>query len=64
MFVRLVYLGQQVVFLCRDEGLLRSRITWERGFGQPLPQGFRVNETEGRLEIDNIQVSTYPSISI
>lgn len=55
----LLYVGQEVVFLCRDEGLLRAQVTWERGNGLPLPPGFRINITEGRLEIPNIQVSGF-----
>lgn len=51
-----ILLGQEVVFLCRDEGLLRAQVTWERGNGRPLPPGSRINITEGRLEIPNIQV--------
>ncbi|XP_070527632.1 basement membrane-specific heparan sulfate proteoglycan core protein isoform X2 [Cardiocondyla obscurior] len=46
--------GREVVFQCRDEGLLRARVRWIRGNGLPLPPGSRDNN--GRLEIPNIQL--------
>ena len=42
------------MFQCRDEGPLRSEVTWRRGNGLPLPPGSRDNN--GRLEMPNIQV--------
>lgn len=47
-------LGREVVFQCRDEGLLRARVRWIRGNGLPLPPGSR--DINGRLEIPNIQL--------
>ncbi|XP_071582302.1 basement membrane-specific heparan sulfate proteoglycan core protein isoform X3 [Temnothorax nylanderi] len=46
--------GREVVFQCRDEGLLRARVRWVRGNGLPLPPGSR--DINGRLEIPNIQL--------
>ncbi|XP_011640582.1 basement membrane-specific heparan sulfate proteoglycan core protein isoform X5 [Pogonomyrmex barbatus] len=46
--------GREVVFQCRDEGLLRARVRWIRGNGLPLPPGSR--DINGRLEIPNIQL--------
>ncbi|XP_067214248.1 basement membrane-specific heparan sulfate proteoglycan core protein isoform X9 [Linepithema humile] len=46
--------GREVVFQCRDEGLLRARVRWIRGNGLPLPPGSR--DIGGRLEIPNIQI--------
>lgn len=46
--------GREVVFQCRDEGLLRARVRWIRGNGLPLPPGSR--DLNGRLEIPNIQI--------
>ncbi|XP_020284881.1 basement membrane-specific heparan sulfate proteoglycan core protein isoform X6 [Pseudomyrmex gracilis] len=46
--------GREVVFQCRDEGLLRARVRWIRGNGLPLPSGSR--DINGRLEIPNIQL--------
>ncbi|XP_018405456.1 PREDICTED: basement membrane-specific heparan sulfate proteoglycan core protein-like [Cyphomyrmex costatus] len=45
---------REVVFQCRDEGLLRARVRWIRGNGLPLPPGSR--DINGRLEIPNIQL--------
>jgi hypothetical protein len=47
-------LGREVVFQCRDEGLLRARVRWIRGNGLSLPPGSR--DINGRLEIPNIQL--------
>ncbi|XP_018057777.1 PREDICTED: basement membrane-specific heparan sulfate proteoglycan core protein isoform X9 [Atta colombica] len=47
-------IGREVVFQCRDEGLLRARVRWIRGNGLPLPPGSR--DINGRLEIPNIQL--------
>ena len=46
--------GREVVFQCRDEGPLRAEVGWSRGNGLPLPPGSR--DTNGRLEMPNIQV--------
>ncbi|XP_014478060.1 PREDICTED: basement membrane-specific heparan sulfate proteoglycan core protein isoform X5 [Dinoponera quadriceps] len=46
--------GREVVFQCRDEGLLRARVRWVRANGLPLPPGSR--DINGRLEIPNIQL--------
>ncbi|XP_043603055.1 basement membrane-specific heparan sulfate proteoglycan core protein isoform X21 [Bombus pyrosoma] len=46
--------GREVVFQCRDEGLLRARVRWLRGNNLPLPPGSR--DFNGRLEIPNIQL--------
>ncbi|XP_025163883.1 basement membrane-specific heparan sulfate proteoglycan core protein [Harpegnathos saltator] len=46
--------GREVVFQCRDEGLLRARVRWMRAKGLPLPPGSR--DINGRLEIPNIQL--------
>ncbi|XP_060829423.1 basement membrane-specific heparan sulfate proteoglycan core protein-like isoform X3 [Bombus pascuorum] len=46
--------GREVVFQCRDEGLLRARVRWLRGNNLPLPPGSR--DVNGRLEIPNIQL--------
>ncbi|XP_019884797.1 basement membrane-specific heparan sulfate proteoglycan core protein isoform X13 [Camponotus floridanus] len=46
--------SREVVFQCRDEGLLRARVRWIRGNGLPLPPGSR--DINGRLEIPNIQL--------
>ncbi|XP_032663569.1 basement membrane-specific heparan sulfate proteoglycan core protein-like isoform X7 [Odontomachus brunneus] len=46
--------GREVVFQCRDEGLLRARVRWIRANGLPLPSGSR--DINGRLEIPNIQL--------
>ena len=43
-----------MVFQCRDEGPLRSRVRWLRGNGLPLPPGSK--DKDGRLEIPNIQL--------
>lgn len=56
MLINILRLGQEVVFMCRDEGPLRASVTWERGNGLSLPVNSRING-EGRLEIPNIQVS-------
>lgn len=47
-------LGREVVFQCRDEGLLRAKVRWLRGNNLPLPPGSR--DVNGRLEIPNIQL--------
>ncbi|XP_076481719.1 terribly reduced optic lobes isoform X16 [Bombus vancouverensis nearcticus] len=46
--------GREVVFQCRDEGLLRAKVRWLRGNNLPLPPGSR--DVNGRLEIPNIQL--------
>ena len=46
--------GREVVFQCRDEGPLRSKVEWERGGGLPFPPGTR--QYGGRLEMPNILV--------
>lgn len=53
IFFRLA--GREVVFQCRDEGLLRAKVRWTRANGMPLPPGSR--DLNGRLEIPNIRVS-------
>ncbi|XP_076237455.1 basement membrane-specific heparan sulfate proteoglycan core protein-like [Calliopsis andreniformis] len=45
---------REVVFQCRDEGLLRAKVRWLRGNNLPLPPGSR--DINGRLEIPNIQL--------
>lgn len=51
------YLGLEVVFQCRDEGLLRAPVKWTRPGGRPLPPGSK--DVQGRLEIPNIRVSVF-----
>ncbi|XP_050492350.1 basement membrane-specific heparan sulfate proteoglycan core protein-like isoform X6 [Bombus huntii] len=46
--------GREVVFQCRDEGVLRAKVRWLRGNNLPLPPGSR--DVNGRLEIPNIQL--------
>ncbi|XP_044727463.1 basement membrane-specific heparan sulfate proteoglycan core protein-like isoform X3 [Chrysoperla carnea] len=46
--------GDEVVFQCRDEGLLRARVNWSRADGRQLPPGS--TQVKGRLEIPNIQM--------
>jgi len=46
--------GREVVFQCRDEGLLRAAVQWSRSGGLPLPPGSR--DRNGRLEIPNVQL--------
>ncbi|XP_076631096.1 terribly reduced optic lobes isoform X1 [Colletes latitarsis] len=46
--------SREVVFQCRDESPLRARVRWVRGDGLPLPPGSR--DTDGRLEMPNIQL--------
>lgn len=45
--------GREVVFQCRDEGPIRSKVRWVRPRNQPLPPGSR--DVNGRLEIPNIR---------
>ncbi|XP_062714560.1 basement membrane-specific heparan sulfate proteoglycan core protein isoform X8 [Aedes albopictus] len=45
--------SREVVFQCRDEGLLRAKVRWTRANGMPLPPGSR--DLNGRLEIPNIR---------
>ena len=49
-----MYIGREVVFLCRDEGPIRARVQWVRAENRPLPDGTR--DLNGRLEIPNIKV--------
>lgn len=49
-----IYVDQEVVFQCRDEGLIRARVEWKRANGSPLPPGSR--DINGRLEMPNIRV--------
>lgn len=57
LFIELcVILGLEVVFQCRDEGLLRAPVRWTRPGGRPLPPGSK--DVQGRLEIPNIRVSS------
>lgn len=53
-----VFVGLEVVFQCRDEGLDRAKVRWTRPGGRPLPSGSKDNN--GRLEIPNIRVSLTP----
>ncbi|XP_050533162.1 basement membrane-specific heparan sulfate proteoglycan core protein-like isoform X14 [Daktulosphaira vitifoliae] len=46
--------NREVVFQCRDEGILRAPVRWTRGNGQFLPPGSR--DINGRLEMPNIKV--------
>lgn len=46
---------REVVFQCRDEGLLRAPVRWSRGNGLLLPPGSR--DIGGRLEMPNIKVN-------
>ncbi|ODN06290.1 Basement membrane-specific heparan sulfate proteoglycan core protein, partial [Orchesella cincta] len=46
------FVGNEVVFQCRDEGPLRAPVRWSRGNGLPLPTGSR--DINGRLEMPNI----------
>lgn len=48
---------REVVFQCRDEGLLRAPVRWSRGNGQYLPPGSR--DIRGRLEMPNIKVKLF-----
>lgn len=48
------FTGDEVVFQCRDEGLLRARVNWSRADGRQLPPGS--TQVKGRLEIPNIQM--------
>lgn len=47
--------GAEVVFQCRDEGPIRSKVHWTRANGRPLPPGSK--DVNGRLEIPSIRVS-------
>lgn len=47
-------IGREVIFRCRDEGMLRAKVRWTRPGGRPLPIGSR--DKDGRLEIPNIRV--------
>lgn len=49
-----VHSDREVVFQCRDEGLMRVPVRWTRPNGLPLPPGSKDNR--GRLEIPNIKV--------
>ncbi|XP_076481705.1 terribly reduced optic lobes isoform X2 [Bombus vancouverensis nearcticus] len=51
---QLIKESREVVFQCRDEGLLRAKVRWLRGNNLPLPPGSR--DVNGRLEIPNIQL--------
>ncbi|XP_031635070.1 basement membrane-specific heparan sulfate proteoglycan core protein isoform X6 [Contarinia nasturtii] len=44
----------EVVFQCRDEGVLRVPVRWTRPGGRPLPLGSK--DQQGRLEIPNIRL--------
>lgn len=55
-------IGGEVVFQCRDEGSLRAPVKWIREGGRPLPQGS--TDSNGRLEIPNVQVTLSFSIYI
>ncbi|KAM7349794.1 terribly reduced optic lobes isoform 6-T6 [Cochliomyia hominivorax] len=46
--------GREVIFRCRDEGMLRAKVRWTRPGGRGLPVGSR--DKDGRLEIPNIRV--------
>ncbi|XP_075155748.1 terribly reduced optic lobes isoform X13 [Haematobia irritans] len=46
--------SREVIFRCRDEGMLRAKVRWTRPGGRPLPIGSR--DKDGRLEIPNIRV--------
>ncbi|XP_031624790.1 basement membrane proteoglycan-like isoform X2 [Contarinia nasturtii] len=46
--------GLEVVFQCRDEGVLRVPVRWTRPGGRPLPPGSK--DQQGRLEIPNIRL--------
>ncbi|XP_064459497.1 basement membrane-specific heparan sulfate proteoglycan core protein-like [Ornithodoros turicata] len=46
--------AQQVVFRCRDEGMLRSRVRWSRADDTPLPPGS--TDVRGRLTMHDIQL--------
>jgi len=48
------FIGNEVVFQCRDEGQLRAQVRWVRGNGLPLPPGSR--DYNGRLEMPSIAV--------
>lgn len=50
-----IFLGLEVVFQCRDEGVLRLPVRWSRPGGRQLPPGSK--DVAGRLEIPNIRVS-------
>lgn len=56
MLSKLLFVGQEVVFQCRDEGPLRAKVEWIRDNGLPLPPGTRILDL-GRLEIPDIQVN-------
>uniref|UniRef100_T1PLQ8 Basement membrane-specific heparan sulfate proteoglycan core protein n=1 Tax=Musca domestica TaxID=7370 RepID=T1PLQ8_MUSDO len=45
---------REVIFRCRDEGMLRAKVRWTRPGGRPLPVG--AVDKDGRLEIPNIRV--------
>ncbi|XP_074025385.1 basement membrane-specific heparan sulfate proteoglycan core protein isoform X7 [Leptinotarsa decemlineata] len=47
-------IGQEVVLTCRDEGMTRAKVHWERENGLPLPPGS--TDERGRLTIPNIQL--------
>ncbi|XP_050492346.1 basement membrane-specific heparan sulfate proteoglycan core protein-like isoform X4 [Bombus huntii] len=51
---QLIKESREVVFQCRDEGVLRAKVRWLRGNNLPLPPGSR--DVNGRLEIPNIQL--------
>lgn len=55
-----MFVGLEVVFQCRDEGLTRAKVRWTGPGGRPLPSGSK--DSNGRLEIPNIRVSlrTFP----
>lgn len=55
-------LGLEVVFQCRDEGVLRVPVRWTRPGGRPLPPGSK--DQQGRLEIPNIRVSCRHAINV
>ncbi|XP_065366162.1 basement membrane-specific heparan sulfate proteoglycan core protein isoform X5 [Calliphora vicina] len=46
--------SREVIFRCRDEGMLRAKVRWTRPGGRALPVGAR--DKDGRLEIPNIRV--------
>lgn len=51
----IIIIGGDVVFSCRDEGLLRAPVRWVREGGRPLRAGS--TDRNGRLEMVRVTVS-------